>query len=52
MRSFPVEDNDGIVKNIIEQLSDLIDSGEGNVKCVLEKDTQRYFNHTTFNLTL
>ncbi|XP_035727738.1 MATH and LRR domain-containing protein PFE0570w-like isoform X2 [Vespa mandarinia] len=30
MRTFPVEDNDGIVKNIIEQLSDLIDSGEGS----------------------
>ncbi|KAL2725240.1 putative serine/threonine-protein kinase [Vespula squamosa] len=30
MRTFPVEDNDGIVKNVIEQLSDLIDSGRGS----------------------
>ncbi|XP_015174536.1 PREDICTED: uncharacterized protein LOC107065397 [Polistes dominula] len=29
MRTFPLEDKDGIVKNIVEQLIDLLDSGEG-----------------------
>ncbi|XP_014603232.1 PREDICTED: protein PF14_0175-like isoform X2 [Polistes canadensis] len=29
MRTFPLEDKDGIVKNTVEQLADLLDSGEG-----------------------